>query len=71
MTTPKWVQRSMNKAISRVRFETAVIRLPDTIFPEHDTELIREATRLYVESWIVPLLESVRDGKKDIAECLY
>ena len=68
--TSKWVQRSMNKAISRVRFERASIRLPDTPFPENDTELIREVTKLYVETWIVPLLEAVRDGKKDVAECI-
>lgn len=68
---PKWVQRAMNTAIRKVRFESASIRLPGTPFPGDDTEVIREATRLYVETWVIPLMEAVRDGKKDIAECLY
>lgn len=67
---PKWVQRAMNKAISRVRFETASVRLPETPFPRDDTEKIREATKLYVETWIVPLLEAVRDNKQGVGECL-
>lgn len=67
---PKWVQRAMNKAISRVRFETASVRLPETPLSRDDTEKIREATKLYVETWIVPLLEAVRDNNRAIGECL-
>jgi len=67
---PKWVKRAMDKAISRVRFEHAAIRLPGTPFPATDTDTVREATKLYVETWIVPLLEAVRDNKRDVGECL-
>ena len=69
-TAPKWVQRAMNKAISRVRFEHAAIRLPGTSFPDTDTDTVREATQLYVETWIVPLLEAVRDNNQPTGECL-
>lgn len=48
--------------ISRVRFEQAVLRLPTTPFPEDDTPAIREATRLYVESWVVPIIEAIGRG---------
>jgi len=59
---PKWIQRAMNLAIRRIRFEQASLHLDkDRVFDD-DTEQIREATRLYVESWIVPLLKKVRDG---------
>lgn len=60
----------METAIKRARFEGAYIRLPDTPLPEADTAVIREATRVYVETWLVPLLEAVRDGDVETAKCL-
>lgn len=66
----KWVKRAMEVAIKRARFEGAFIRLPDTPFPDTDTAVIRESTRLYVETWLVPLLEAVRDGDVETAKCL-
>lgn len=66
--TPRWARKAMDKAISRVRFESASIRLPGTPFGKDDTEAIREATRLYTETWIVPLLKAVRDGNRAAAE---
>jgi len=68
--SPKWIQRAMDKAISRARYEDAGLRLPGTPFPDTDTEVIREATRLYVETWLVPLLAAVRDGDVGTAKCL-
>lgn len=67
---PKWVQRAMNMAIKRARFEGACLRLSGTPFPKTDTLEIREATREYVETWLVPLLEAVRDGELETAKCL-
>ena len=46
----------------RVRFEGASIRLPTTQFPDEDTEAIQDATRLYVETWIVPILDAIETG---------
>jgi len=66
--THEWVRRAMDKAIDRVRLKNASIRLPTTQFPDDDTDAIREAMKLYVETWIVPMLEAVRDGKQREAE---
>ena len=63
----KWVIAAMNGAISKVRLENAVLRLKGTSLFSDDTAKIRNATRLYVETWIVPLLEAVRDGDRHTA----
>ena len=28
-----------------------------------DTDLIKEATELYMKSWVIPLIEAIRSGK--------
>lgn len=64
-TTPTFT-RACDVLRSRVRFETAALRLPGRELVKHnDTELIREATRVYVETWIVPLIDAIQSG--DIA----
>ena len=45
-----------------VRFKRASLRLPTTPFPGDDTPAIIEATKLYVETWVVPLLDSIESG---------
>lgn len=65
-TPPKWVKRAMNLAIRRARYENASIRLPGTPFGEDDTDVIQEATRLYVDTWLIPLLKGVRDGNRQM-----
>ena len=45
-----------------VRYESASLRLETTEFPAVDTPAIREATRLYTESWIVPILDAIERG---------
>ena len=70
MKPPKYVQRAMDLAISRVRFETASLRLPGTDFGDDDTEVIREATELYMETWVVRLLKAVRDGDRSMVEAM-
>jgi hypothetical protein len=67
---PKWVQRAMDIAIKRVRFENAYVRLPETPFPQDDTEKIREATKVYIETWVVPLLKAVRDNDRGTGESM-
>lgn len=48
---------------SRVRLETAVIRQPRMDgSPMIETPEIREALRLYVETWIIPLIDAVQAG---------
>ena len=49
---------------SKVRYETAYLHLPSTdpCSPNSDTVAIREATRLYVETWIVPIIDAIQDG---------
>lgn len=73
----KAVQRACDLLIRLVRFDTdrkdvdgsslmAGLYLPEGYkakgFPEGDTLAIREATRIYVETWIVPILEAIRTG---------
>lgn len=58
----KTVQRACQVLKSRVRLEDAVIRLPGSGVGKSDTAAIREAMRLYVETWIVPLLDDIESG---------
>ena len=71
-TTGKTFQRACDVLRSRVRFETAHLRLPTSqLLSDNDTETIRKATRLYVESWIVPLINAMQNGKvRDLKELL-
>lgn len=60
-------QRACDVLRSRVRYEPpARLRLPgrETMSAD-DTALIREATRLYVETWIVPLINSMQTGSAE------
>ena len=61
MKVPKTVEQACGLLIKRVRFETAELTLPDAPLG-NDTLRIQEATGLYVESWIVPILKLIRDG---------
>ena len=64
MKQSKTVVRACDLIISRIRFETAVLSLSDSLKDrDEDTEKIRTATKLYVETWIVPLLELIRNGE--------
>lgn len=47
---------------ARVRYEGACLRLPGTRFEDTDTPRIQEATRLYVESWIMPIIDAIEAG---------
>jgi hypothetical protein len=60
----------MDLLIERVRYETASLSLdPEDSFSE-DTQAIRDATELYTRTWIIPLLEAVRDGDRATAEMM-
>ena len=56
--------------ISRVRFEKASLTLPHNETPNSDTEVVRMVTKLYTESWIIPLLEGIRDGDTELLKVM-
>ncbi len=60
-TLTKW---ACDLLIKRVRYETACLQLPGSSLDEtdRDTAIIRRSTEVFTESWIVPLLEAIRDG---------
>ena len=68
-------QEALEKACQiirkRVRFKTASITLPGNPTFQNDTQAIREATRLYVESWIVPLLDAIESGDMSLVKEYY
>jgi len=60
-------QRACDVLRARVRFEPPCnLRLPgrETLRAD-DTALIREATRIYVETWVVPLIDAMQSGGAD------
>jgi hypothetical protein len=61
-------RNACDKLLARVRYETAALRLPRHPSDEpgaNDTALIREATRIYTETWIVPLINAIQSGNTD------
>ena len=71
-TRGKTFQRACDVLRSRVRFETARLRLPGRqLMQTDDTALIREATRLFTETWVVPLIDAMQNGtSQDIKDML-
>jgi len=64
MTKPsKAVQKACQVLRNKVRYKKASFRLPGTsINDPDDTGKIRECTRLFVETWIVPILDGIESG---------
>ncbi len=57
------VQRACRILRARVRYANAGLYLPgNETIGKHDTVAIQHATRLYTESWIVPLLDAIETG---------
>jgi hypothetical protein len=48
----------------RVQYTDAGLTLPGNYInsTREDTEAIREATRLYVDSWILPIIDAIESG---------
>lgn len=74
---PRWQQRACDLLLKRVQYETASIGFTraqlDAMaqrprYLADDTDELRAATRLYTQTWIVPLLEALRDGDRETAE---
>lgn len=47
---------------AKVRYAHASLTLPGNPFGCDDTGRIKEATRLFVESWIVPIIDDIERG---------
>lgn len=62
MKVPKVLQLACRRLRAAVRFKQASLRLPGTPFSGDDTEAIREATALYMEAWVVPLIDAIESG---------
>lgn len=58
----KTVQAAIKLLKKRVRYEEATLRLPGSSFDDDDTLKIQLATEVYVDSWIIPLLEALEQG---------
>jgi hypothetical protein len=62
-TDGKTFQRACDVLRSRVRFETAHLQLPSSqIRMQNDTPVIRESTRIFMETWVVPLIDAMQRG---------
>lgn len=65
MEQSQTVQKACDCLIDRVRYKNAAFTPPGPRRVESSkeyTDEIREATRLYVETWIVPVLEALKEG---------
>ena len=64
MKTPATFIKACDVLRLRVRYQKgARLRLPSSqLLTADDTALIRTATRLYVETWIVPLIDAMQSG---------
>ena len=56
------IQRACRLLRARVRFKNASFALGGVMSNDADTERIRKATRLYTETWVVPLLDAIESG---------
>lgn len=59
----KLQNRALQVLRKRVQYKGAHLQLPGTVgLSSDDTPAIREATRLYVASWILPLINALEAG---------
>lgn len=74
---PRWQQRACDLLLKRVHYESASLGFTEDQlvaiaqrprYMANDTAEIQEATRLYVDTWIVPIIEAIRDGDRETAE---
>lgn len=65
MTPSKTVQAACDTLIQRVRYSSASLNLAGSTSQTDDTAAIREATRLYTDTWIIPLLRAIKENDLD------
>ena len=71
MNKKEAIEKACQIIRKRVRFKTASITLPGNPTFQNDAAIIREATRLYVESWVVPLLNAIESGDMTLVKEYY
>jgi len=63
MKVPKVLAKACQVLRGRVRYKQASLRLPGNgDISSSDTDVIREVTRVYVESWVVPIIDLIERG---------
>jgi len=62
MNKQEAIEKACQIIRKRVRFKTAALTLPGNPQFQNDAPIIREMTRCYTESWIVPLLDAIESG---------
>jgi hypothetical protein len=62
MKTSQTIQRACKVLRHRVRFTDAQFSLSDSMSNQADTDKIREATRLYISSWVEPIIDAIEIG---------
>ena len=70
MKVSRLLDQACQMLLCRVRFQNAALRLPGTKFPNDDTQIIREATRGYIETWIVPIIRAIQAGDMKLLDRL-
>lgn len=71
MTKQQAIAKACQILRKRVRFKTARMQLPGNDTFKDDTPMIRKATQLYVETWIVPLLDAIELGDTKLVKAYY
>jgi hypothetical protein len=58
----KTVQAALKLLKERVQYKDAALRLPGSGLDDDDTLQIQLATEVYVNTWIIPLLDAIESG---------
>jgi hypothetical protein len=48
---------------SRIMLKACAVRFPQRREGEEDIELIRRALTLYINTWVLPILDAIQDGR--------
>lgn len=58
----KIIQKACRVLRSRINLRTATLRLPSSPAFTNDTPAIRESMRLYLATWVHPILDAIETG---------
>lgn len=63
MKVGKTLQKACRVLKAKIRFKRAHFRLSDDMNGGgKDTELIKAATKQYVETWVIPIIDAIEKG---------
>ena len=62
MKQTETMKRACQVLRSKINLRNASVRLASTEFPKDDTEEIREALKLYLDSWVHPIIDAIEAG---------